>query len=278
MRIVVCLTTIPSGYQGAKEVIEALLKQSRMPDKIYLHLPRIFKKTGEFYPKFDFSHPLLEIVYCKDKGPITKLYPVLEKEKDEETRIILADDDNIPNSEMIKTFEKYSKLHPDWVLSTGGWIRGTFPLMFQPMFKNKKEIRKVDWVEGAGYILIPRKHLDSQLLDYKKHIEDKTTRKLFKKHDDHWLSWYFKRKGVILATIPHNFFLRKAKGSKTYQISKSKGFLAEVYFLANYLSEKGIYKEKASFYPLPLTLIIISFLVLLIILIFLFLKFKNGRR
>lgn len=280
MRIVVCLTTIPSGYDGTKEVLKSLLKQDRLPDKIYLHLPKVFKKTGELYPKFEFPHnDLIEIVYCEDKGSITKLYPVLDKEKDPETRIIILDDDNVLNNEMVSTFEKYSKLHPNYILSTGGWVRGDFPLLFQPMFKNKEGVRRVDWVEGAGCILIPRKFLDKSILDYKKHIGDKSVRKLFKKHDDHWLSWHFHRKGIALAVIPHNFFLKKATSKKSYQISKTKGFLSEVYFLSNYLKEKGVYQEKADLSPLPLSLIIvIGLIILVIIIIFIFKLKKNGRR
>jgi hypothetical protein len=275
MRIVVCLTTIPSGYDGLKEVLNALLKQTRLPDRIYIHLPMIFKKTGEIYPKFEFDHKLVEIIRCDDKGSITKLYPVLQKETDPNTRVLLADDDNIPNSKMLETFEKYSKQHPDYALSTGGWIRGDFPFMFQPMFKNRDGVRKVDWIEGAGYILIPRKYLTDDLMNYKKYIpKNKPLRKLFKKHDDHWIAWHLRRNKAILATIPHNFFVKKASVKKTYNISKTKGFMQEVYTLSTYLKDKGIYKEPTSFQPIPLSL---YFLIILVILIILILIFRQSR-
>ena len=43
-RIVVSITSLPSRLDGLEKVILSLLRQTRLPDQIYLNIPSITKK------------------------------------------------------------------------------------------------------------------------------------------------------------------------------------------------------------------------------------------
>lgn len=95
MRVVVSLSTIPSRVKYLSEAIESLLKQSYSIDRIYINLPYRSLRENVEYPLLeeDFLDPRVTILRCEDRGPITKLYPVLDVENDPQTIIITVDDD-----------------------------------------------------------------------------------------------------------------------------------------------------------------------------------------
>ena len=252
MRIVASLTTIPSGVPGALEVIQVLLKEPEL-DLIYFNLPRKFAKTGEAYPQVNLTHPKVKIVRCLDKGPITKVYPVLDHEKDPETRIFILDDDHLPVKDIVSKFARYSKECPDACLTTGGWVRGSWVASFQEMNRASDRVREVDWVEGSGGIFVPRKFFGTskELLDYTK--AGKYT-DLFKKHDDHWMTWHLKSHGAKCLSIPEFFGDTPVTVSKSDNISGSYHFGLEVYTVANFLRNKGVYKSKVSWSPSPMAM------------------------
>jgi hypothetical protein len=106
-RCVVSLTTIPDRVNLLSECLNSLDNQSLKPSQIYLQIP----KTTLSGKRFDLS--LLKKIHIpssvkiniidKDYGPITKLIPVLELEKDPDTYIIIVDDDIIYHKDLIKT-------------------------------------------------------------------------------------------------------------------------------------------------------------------------------
>ncbi len=261
MRVVASLTTIPSGIPGAVEVIKALLKNKDL-DLIYLNLPYIYGKTGEKYPIFPFRSPKLVINRCEDLGPITKIYHTLEKETDPETRILILDDDNIPLENIVSNFMKYSVKYPNAALTTGGWIRGGGVLSFQNFSGFLEGVREVDWVEGSGGIFVPRKFFSGDLLDYRK---AGALGKLFKKHDDHWISWTLRDNGAALLSIPEVFSDQKVSTEKTENISGSLSFCKEVYQLSTFLRDQGIYRGKSDCHPLPKSLLFLLAVGLLLL-------------
>lgn len=293
MRIVVGVTTIPSGISGLKEVIYSLVNQRhRQPDKIYVNIPYLFLKTNEKYPDIDElskeissaknnPHSVeIEIVRCEDQGPITKLYPLLDREKDGNTRILLCDDDYIVSDRLINEFEAFAakrSASKNACLTTGGWVRGTsntFP-MFQGMSGDKSRIRDVDWIEGSGFMFIPRKFLpvsSAELLDYSLLLKDADPEilNLFKKHDDHWISWNLKLRGARLLSIPVCLTKGRVLSRKDYHISGGSifgywKFASEVNTISKFLQKRGIYNHKANMYPLPLSLFFLFLLLLFIV-------------
>lgn len=111
MRVVVSLTTIPERDVLLVRHLQSLLHQTRMPDCIYLHVPRVSRK-GQPY---DWPHlralarrvdPSGRVVHVNcietDWGPITKLLPVLSLEPDRSTQLVLVDDDVIYDPRLLE--------------------------------------------------------------------------------------------------------------------------------------------------------------------------------
>lgn len=95
-RVVVTLTTIPTRENSILKTIESIQTGSYKPDAIYVNLP-------DWYPRFNcppdpnlrskLKNMGVHVNSCEDYGSLTKLLPVLNIEKDPETRIVVLDDD-----------------------------------------------------------------------------------------------------------------------------------------------------------------------------------------
>jgi len=109
--IYVSLTTIPSRINSISHSINSFLDQTVKPDKIFLNIPRKYKRfnsiiTDDQIPKLD---SIVEITRCEDYGPGTKLLGSLKKIKSK-SLVILADDDHIYKNYMIEKFLHYYSL------------------------------------------------------------------------------------------------------------------------------------------------------------------------
>ena len=94
-RTVASLTTIPPRLPKLESVLRALTDQP-VVDVVYLNLPYVCAKTGTKYdplPAFLSGMKKLKVQRCEDYGPLTKLLPTLESERDPSTVIIVCDDD-----------------------------------------------------------------------------------------------------------------------------------------------------------------------------------------
>ncbi len=70
--IFVSLTTIPQRIKNLNKSIESLLKQTKKPNKIFINIPKKYKRFREIIdndqiPKFNDS--AVEITRCGDYGP-----------------------------------------------------------------------------------------------------------------------------------------------------------------------------------------------------------------
>lgn len=114
VRIVLSLTTLPSRVErNLERTLDSVRKQSIKPDAIYLNVPRFCDREGRGYDLSKVKHVLEGInvlTDIPDDGPITKLLPVLDVEKNPNTYIILIDDDTIYHTDMIKNLLKYANL------------------------------------------------------------------------------------------------------------------------------------------------------------------------
>jgi hypothetical protein len=96
MPLVVRLTTLPSRLDHLRPTLESLTRQTRVPDRILLCLPRWSRREQQPYiaPAWlaDFA-PLLSVVDCGDDyGPGTKLLGALPCLA-EPSCLVIADDD-----------------------------------------------------------------------------------------------------------------------------------------------------------------------------------------
>jgi len=199
--IFVSLTTIPQRIKNLNKSIESLLKQTKRPSKIFINIPKKYKRFGEIIdddqiPKFNDS--AVEITRCEDYGPGTKLLGSLNKfERD--SLIILVDDDHVYEDYMIEKFFYFYSKAPNNAYSFYVHPLGNFGVG-----------------QGADGLAINSNFLDGVRKFYDEVV--KTNKDLFI-HDDLWISFFlfYVKKIKILSLQPH---LKKTTNNETSPIYK----------------------------------------------------------
>ena len=133
-KVILTLTTVPNRLKnkspyGFKAVIYSLMNQAYENFELHLNIPNINKKTGEEYIIPEWLKEIdgmwvrrnrLRIYRTEDFGPITKLYPTVQRITDQNTKIIVVDDDLIYDSRMIEEHLKLRKKNNDVVWAFAG--------------------------------------------------------------------------------------------------------------------------------------------------------------
>ena len=199
--IFVSLTTIPRRIQNLNKSIESLLNQTKKPNKIFINIPKKYKRFREIIdndqiPKFNDS--AVEITRCEDYGPGTKLLGSLNKfEKD--SLIILVDDDHVYEDYMIEKFFYFYSKAPNNAYSFYVHPLGNFGVG-----------------QGADGFAVNSNSLDGVKKFYDEVV--KTNKDLFI-HDDLWTSFFLfcVKKVKILSLQSH---LRKNSNNEISPIYK----------------------------------------------------------
>jgi len=78
---IISLTSIPSRLPLIERTLKSLMRQSLAPRRIILNLPRFSRREGVAYeaPSFLDGLGAVEIRWCEDLGPSTKLLPSLRR-------------------------------------------------------------------------------------------------------------------------------------------------------------------------------------------------------
>ena len=107
MKFCVSLSTIPSRIKNIYKTIDNLNNQTLKPDKIFLNIPRKYKRfKNETISEVDINslkNMNIEITRCEDFGPGTKLMGSLSKIIDYDC-VILIDDDHLYNKHVFNIF------------------------------------------------------------------------------------------------------------------------------------------------------------------------------
>jgi hypothetical protein len=98
-KVVISLTTTPEGTKKLKPVINSLLDQTVRVDEIAISVP-----YGKDYdiPK-DIQNVVQVYRYSLDYGNSGKLIPVILREGEKDTKIIIVDDDMIYGKDFVET-------------------------------------------------------------------------------------------------------------------------------------------------------------------------------
>lgn len=117
MRVVVSLTTLPGRESLAEKAIESILRQTWLPDAIYLSLP------SDRIPPPQLSKKIAGVQLCHlpDMGPAMKLLPTLAMEPDPDTCIITVDDDVEYPEQLVDKLVRASALFPHNAIGFTGW-------------------------------------------------------------------------------------------------------------------------------------------------------------
>jgi len=204
-RIVFSMTTTPGRFPHVHSTVESLLRSSLKPDAVYLHLPRVSSKTGEMYPVV-MSDELIQLAkkyptvlrinrVDTDVGPFTKLWPTLELEKDTETLIITADDDEWYPVKYHADLVQAALDRPDWAVAYRG-IKVTNTNKGKYDFINgNDEYTDVDVLEGYTGAVYRRGFFSTDIEPPAPDSPCMTT-------DDIWVSAYLRSRGVPRVLIP----------------------------------------------------------------------------
>ena len=200
--IYVSISTIPQRLKNLNETVDSLLKQTQKPNKIFINIPYKYERFSEIIeenqiPKFNSD--IVEITRCEDCGPGTKLLGSLNK-LNNDSLIILADDDNIYEDYMIEKFYYYYSIAPNNSYSFYVHPLGNFGIG-----------------QGADGFAINTNHLSGIKNFYDKIV--KNYKELFL-YDDLWISYflYYFKKNKILSLQEH---LKKRKDGKSSLIYKT---------------------------------------------------------
>jgi len=197
--IYVSVSTIPGRLKTIHKSIDSLINQSLKPDKIFLNIPKKFKRFKEEIDDSQIQKfpAIVEITRCEDCGPGTKLLGSLKKlEKD--SLLILADDDQIYENFMIKKFNEFYRCYPDNAYSFYVHPLGKFGIG-----------------QGADGFAINTNHLNGIDKFYDLIVKD--YKELFL-YDDLWISFFL-------------FFFKKNKilSIQKYLEKKNNGKLKTIY-------------------------------------------------
>ena len=203
--IYVSLSTIPQRVKSLNKSIDSLINQSLKPDKIFINIPRKYRRFKETIedsqiPKFDKN--IVEVNRCEDCGPGTKLLGSLDK-VEKNSLIILADDDHIYEDYMIEKFYYFYSMEPENAYSFYVHPLGNFGIG-----------------QGADGFAINTNHLDGIKKFYDFAVKD--YKELFL-NDDLWISYflYHFKKNKILSLREH---LKKGNDGKLSFIYKTHIF------------------------------------------------------
>ena len=207
MRLVYCLTTIPSRLKFILPIIDSVLSQTRKPDQVYLTIPLKDRKQRPFdsndlknLEQHLKTHPYGHLVKLlrpvTDWGPIMKILAVLTEETDPETRMLIGDDDRIVLPKTVQMYENSAIKYPNAALSISGWSYGSFPFYFQCIHDQSQD-KEVDWLQGTDGILIKRDWLNLEQVTNYQQVPLEYQR-LFMNQDDHWIAYHLhKQQGEI---------------------------------------------------------------------------------
>lgn len=155
-RIVVSLTTSPKRIGKIAPVIDCIMKQTIQPARIYLNLPKVFKRDNSTFdeiPEFLKNNPSVYVNWCEDIGPATKVIPTARLERDPETKIISIDDDIYYPPNFIETFLSFSLAYPDACITGTSFI----PAKKTTTDKQTPEGTYVQLLEGYSGVLYKQK-------------------------------------------------------------------------------------------------------------------------
>lgn len=213
-RVVVTFTTIPERINMIDIMLKSMLDQTVLPDKIYLCIPEIFKRTQTKYniPEWLKQIPLLKIITAdKDYGPATKSIPGWLKERhNDNTRIITVDDDHVYSRYTIESLVAWSDKFPSAELGFKGTMvpKDYLPSDVMHGLKisldklciasspNINLLYKVDYLLGHAGVIFRAGFLNESILNY----SEAPAEAFF--DDDVWLGGHLDQANIDRLVIP----------------------------------------------------------------------------
>lgn len=148
--VLVSLTTSPERIAHIGPLLRGLARQTRVPDRVVLNLPRVFRRTGATFgalPDFVTRDPLVLVHWVDDAGPASKIVHAAALVDDPDAVIISVDDDIEYKPTMVESMLAVAATFPGAVV-TGQSFRAVAGTV------------RAELVEGYSSVLYRRWHLD----------------------------------------------------------------------------------------------------------------------
>lgn len=130
MKTIVTLTTIPNRLKSkyGKDIrycLNSLVNQNNSDYEVHFNVPNIYNRTGEQYILPDWIEDYTKLDNFKlyrttDHGSATKLIPTIERVKEDDTVIIVVDDDMIYHPELVNEHLKNREKWPNYAVAYDG--------------------------------------------------------------------------------------------------------------------------------------------------------------
>ena len=196
--VVVSMTTTPARITKIWPTLNSIALQSIKPEKIYLWIPKKFKRfnheTISRIPHFIQANPYIHVEWINDDfGPATKLLPCLKLLEEQDTNIIMIDDDRIYPPHLIRDFLIHERTDPYSALGIAGTIvHGSE----RREYRSRRNITLVDVLLGYNGCLVKPSFFSKEVFNYPSDLPEAFF------EDDVWFSGHLKKMGVRRLLIP----------------------------------------------------------------------------
>lgn len=114
----------PQDHCGIRPSLKTILEQSDVDYEVHLNIPYSHRfetvVMPEWMAEWQEKYPHLKVFRCPDFGPITKIYPTLQRITDLDTVIITVDDDLYYVDGFIKSHLSARQRYPNCALGFAG--------------------------------------------------------------------------------------------------------------------------------------------------------------
>lgn len=196
--VVVTLTTTPMRIKRIWPTLNSILQQSERPEKIYLWIPKKFKRFPEHkilqVPSFIKNNSYIQVEYIEnDFGPATKLLPCLKLFAQEDKKIIVIDDDRVYPRDLIKDLLKYEAMDPKVAIG----IAGTVVVgQYYREYRAAKKITMVDVLLGYKGYLVKTHFFSEAVFNYPSNLPEAFF------EDDAWFGGHLEKNGIRRILVP----------------------------------------------------------------------------
>ena len=95
-KLIGVISSQPKTIANSRKTFESIKNQTKQLDTIYWFYPKKSKRFDIDYPevpKWTSEYKNLSVIRCEDYGPATKIIPLLDMDIDQNSRIVIFDDD-----------------------------------------------------------------------------------------------------------------------------------------------------------------------------------------
>ena len=202
-KIITSFTTTPNRIFKTKKTLYSLSHQTYRPDYLLVNIPERFLRTNEEYiiPKFIKRNKDVKInVLDIDYGPATKLVgAILYIPKEEDTWIVVHDDDQMYLQETIEEYIKHINIYNNKriAFSIGGFNLNENNQIERPY----KNMSNISFIEGYQTYCVHRSVFEDDFIPY---IKSQLSNKEAFQSDDLIISNYLAMKNIDIKLIYNN--------------------------------------------------------------------------